>query len=111
MEELPHFFMRDDASGVDVCDFDRNDLYDTCESGDVVGQHGFGNPTFAVDVPASFAFVNFQLPAAQEFAGMSTSLQANAPIPAYVLDVAFASSDGGVRELTVTVLDRFGNAI
>lgn len=98
-------------SGVDTCDFDRNDVYDTCESGDVVGQHGFGNPTFAVDVPASFAFVNFQLPAAQEFAGMSASLQANAPVPAFVLDVAFASSDGGARELTVTVLDRFGNAI
>jgi len=99
------------ASGVDVCDFDRNDIYDTCEAGDVAGQHGFGSPTFAVNVPESFAFTTFDLNDVQGFGGPPAALQAQQPVSGYVLDVAIGTQDDVVRELTVTVLDRFGNAI
>ncbi len=84
------------GGGLDDCDFDRNDTYDTCELGDVAGQHGFGSPTFSVDVPADFAFVTFDF---------------NGPVDAFVLDIAVASWDGGDREVIVDVLDQFGNTI
>ena len=82
------------GAGIDSCDFDKKDAYTTCEAGDVAGLAGFGNATVAIDVPAGFA-VN-------ELNG------ADGRIEAYVLDLYVTSSDGEFREITVSVLDAFG---